>query len=266
MRKRGRVLRVPGETPGLLMVEGQQFRFSTEVTWSSPVVPTPGLMVDVDMDSDSQVLGIAPITDPQLSKEKAETGDSRIKNRTIQIIRSAGYANLGAAAVLIVASCFLTNVSVQMPLVGRLDFTFWQVLGLLNTRSALQAIDLRSGKDSVGYYGCLALIALSGPFLYRVWRDRLALIGGLAPLIFLIIIWVMARSMMQNAFAGNFGATYPDIGRDSQREMSGIISLGIGAYLSVLASLYFGIVAAQQFLSRQSASGDSHTRSNAANA
>ena len=266
MRKRGRVLRVPGETPGLLMVEGQQFRFSTEDIWSSPVVPTPGLMVDVDLDSDSQVLGIALITDPQLSKEKAETADSRIKIRTRQIIRNAGYANLGTATVLIVASCFLTNVSAQIPLVGRLDFTFWQVLGLVNTRSAFQAIDLRSGKDSVGYYGCLALIALSGPFLYRVWRDRLALIGGLAPLIFLIIIWVMARSMMQNAFAGNFGATYAQLSRDAQSEISGIISLGIGAYLSVLASLYFGIAAAKQFFSPRRVRAERHTRSKSATA
>ena len=36
MTKRGRVLRVPGDTPGLLMVEGQQFRFAADSLWKSP--------------------------------------------------------------------------------------------------------------------------------------------------------------------------------------------------------------------------------------
>ena len=64
-----------------------------------------------------------------------------------------------------------------------MDFTFWQVLGLLNKRNAIQAIDLRGESYSVGYYGWLAVVALTGPFLNRVWKDKRALLGGLAPFI-----------------------------------------------------------------------------------
>ncbi len=157
--------------------------------------------------------------------------------------------NLVAVTVLIVAWCVITNVSMQMPLVGRVDFTFWQVLGLLNKRNAIQAIDFRGESYSVGYYGWLAAVALAGPFLNRVWKDKRALLGGLAPFLFTLIIWILARSLMQNAFAGSFAVTYADLGRDVQSEAMKLISLRAGVYLSTLTSLYFGIVAAKQFLS-----------------
>lgn len=57
---------------------------------------------------------------------------------------------------------------------------------------------------------------------------------------------------MQNAFAGSFGDTYADLGRDVQLEVMEVVSLRAGAYLSALASLYFSIVAAMQFVSMQS--------------
>ena len=250
MTKRGRVLRVPGETPGLLMVEGQQFRFAMGGLWKSEVPPAPGLVVEVIINDSSQVVAVAAVSDthPGTQQEKVTSSKAKAAQVVAQTIARCGAINLFALSSLIVAWCFITNVSTQVPLVGRLDFTFWQLLGLLNTRSALQAVDLRNGIDSVGYYGWLAAVALSGPFLHSVWKDRRARIGGLAPLLFTIIIGVMVRSLMQNAFAGNFH-TYADLGRGLQPDVGKVISLGAGAYLSIIASLYFGIVGVAQFFS-----------------
>jgi hypothetical protein len=64
---------------------------------------------------------------------------------------------------------------------------------------------------------------------------------------------MLARSMMQNAFAGNFGDTYADLGRGVHSEVMKVVSLRAGAYLSALAGLYFSVVAAKQFLSMHSA-------------
>jgi hypothetical protein len=147
----------------------------------------------------------------------------------------------------------LTNVSMQIPLVGRIDLTFWQVLGLLNKRNATQGTYLRGESYSVGYYGWLAAVALTGPFLNRVWKDKRALLGGLAPFLFTLIVWILARSMMQNASAGSFSNTYTDLGEAVQSEVMKIVSLGVGAYLSALAGLYLGVVSTKQFLSMQSA-------------
>lgn len=256
MTKRGKVLRVPGDTPGLLMVEGQQFRFAVDGRWKSPVAPAPGLVVDVDLDGNSRLIGVVPVADSQLSCEQNGLRNSkpigRAINRFVGVIDTCAAMNLVAVLALLAAWCLLTNVSMQIPLVGRIDFTFWQVLGLLNKRNALQSIDLRGESYSVGYYGWLAVVALSGPFLNCVWKDKRALLGSLAPFLFTLIIWMLARSMMQNAFAGGLGDTYADLGRGMQSEVAKVASLGVGAYLSALVGLYFGVVAAKQFVSMQS--------------
>ena len=183
MTKRGRVLRVPGETPGLLMVEGQQFRFTKDGLWKSSVPPTPGLLVDVDLDGNSQVVAVAAVAEAKLDCRQIEVSHSTAKTtqRCSELIAKLGVMNLVALIVLIAAWCLVTNVSIRIPPVGRVDFTFWQVLGLLNKRNAIQAIDIRGESYSVGYYGWLAVVALTGPFLNRVWKDKRALLGGLAP-------------------------------------------------------------------------------------
>ena len=253
MTKRGRVLRVPGDAPGLLMVEGQQFRFAADDLWKSPVPPMPGLLVDVDLDGNSRLIGVSAVADSQSGPEQCGERNPKFTHKAVQsfakLIARCGAMNLVVVLALIAAWCVLTNVSMQIPLVGRIDFTFWQVLGLLNKRNAIQAIDFRGESYSVGYYGWLAAVALAGPFLNRVWKDKRALLGGLAPFLFTLIIWILARSLMQNAFAGSFADTCADIGRDVQSEVMKAVSLRVGAYLSILASLYFGIVAAKQFLS-----------------
>jgi hypothetical protein len=257
MTKRGRVLRVPGDTPGLLMVEGQQFRFAIEGLWKSHVSPAPGLEVDVDLDGNSQLVAVAAATDSQLNRDQNEPGNAKAIRRTIQsfarIMAKCGVMKLAAIVVLIAAWSLLTNVSMQIPLVGRIDLTFWQVLGLLNKRNAMQGTYLRGESYSVGYYGWLAAVALTGPFLNRVWKDKRALLGGLAPFLFTLIVWILARSMMQNASAGSFSNTHTDLGEAVQSEVMKIVSLGVGAYLSALAGLYLGVVSTKQFLSMQSA-------------
>ena len=257
MNKRGKVLRVPGNGPGLLMVEGQQFRFVVDGLWKSPVPPIPGLVVDVDLDGNSRLIAVAVVTDSQIKGDQGRVKDPKSIAQDIQtfsgLIARCGVMNLMTVLALIAAWCLLTNVSIQVPLVGRLDLTFWQVLGLLNKRNAIQAIDLRGESYSVGYYGWLAGVALTGPFLNRVWKDKRALLGSLAPVLFTLIIWMSARSMMQNAFAGSFAGTYVDLGRDVQSEVMKLVSFKAGAYLSALAGLYFSVVAAKQFLSMPSA-------------
>ncbi len=252
MTKRGRVLRVPGEGPGLVIVEGQQFWFVMDSIWKSTVPPAAGLIVEVGLDGNSQLIAIEAVVGVR-ADQRNEVNSRKAKAVQIvsRLIGRCGIMNLVAVSALAVAWCCVTNVSLQAPLVGRLDFTFWQVLGLLNAGSSFQAVNLRNGIDGVGYYGWLAAVALSGPFLYSLWKDRRARIGGLAPLLFTIIIGLMARSWMQNALAGSF-ETYADLGRGMQPDVSKVVSLGAGAYLSIIASLYFGIVAVGQFFSERS--------------
>lgn len=59
MKKRGNILRAPRDGPGLLMIEGRQFPFSLEGIWKPEFPPRPGLLVDVEFDSRSQITAIA---------------------------------------------------------------------------------------------------------------------------------------------------------------------------------------------------------------
>ena len=73
MKKRGKVLRDTTLGPGLLMVEGQQYRFSLEHVWKSEVPPKPGMAVDVEVDTKGVVHSINVVPGSQLAQEQAET-------------------------------------------------------------------------------------------------------------------------------------------------------------------------------------------------
>ena len=72
MRTRGKVLRVPNVAPGLIMIQGRQFKFSTDIDWKSEVQPIAGLEVNVELDRELQIIAVTPVPESQLVKERAE--------------------------------------------------------------------------------------------------------------------------------------------------------------------------------------------------
>jgi hypothetical protein len=76
MTKRGKVLRDLTHGPGLLMIEGQQYRFSRE-EWNSEAPSRPGLVVDVALDASGKVHSITAIPEAQLTREHAELLQNR---------------------------------------------------------------------------------------------------------------------------------------------------------------------------------------------
>jgi hypothetical protein len=70
MRMRGKVLRAPSSNPGLLIVEGQQYRFSAGSVWKSGIPPKPGLDVEVDLDQNLRILAITVLSKSQLGQER----------------------------------------------------------------------------------------------------------------------------------------------------------------------------------------------------
>ena len=85
MRKRGKVLRAPGG-PGLLMIDGQQYWFSLGDSWKSEVPPKPGLVVDVELDRNLQILGITPVLESRIVKEQAKTAVPEARKKRQQIL------------------------------------------------------------------------------------------------------------------------------------------------------------------------------------
>jgi hypothetical protein len=255
MTKRGKVLRDTTSGPGLLMMEGQQYRFSLEGEWKSEAPPKPGLVVDVELDARGKVQGITVVPDSQLAREQAEAALAlaRRKGRNLAsspVARSV-MPSLAAAGLLSAAWFFLTAASIQVPFPGKLEFTFWQILGFLNAGNIPELLDRSSG-PSTGLYGLAAAVALSGPFIHHFWKDKRALLGGLLPLLFIVVVGIALRSALGS---GNDG-TYADLPRHTYIDAMKAVSLGLGTYLSILASLYFAFTSAKGFLVAKTSEGE----------
>jgi hypothetical protein len=248
--RRGKILRDPHVGPGLLMLEGRQHQFVLEGVWKSEVPPKPGLVVEVDLDSLGKVVGITAVPESQIAKEQAELALAAAKMKgaalASNMVAKFGVSQLVAAGLLILSWFSLTAISVQSPFLGKFDFTFWQVLGFLNADSLGQSLE-RHIDPSAGIYGFLALLAIAGPFVRYFWMDKRAVWAGLLPLVFMLGVGILIRANIQSSFGPPLDGRY-GIQRQLQEEIMKAISLGFGAYTSILVSLYFAACSAKQFL------------------
>jgi len=247
MRKRGKVLRDPYAGPGLLMIEGQQYRFFLDGIWKSQSPPKPGVVVDVDLDRNFEIVAITAVSETQLEQEQQEAAREKEQLSLAKLIPKFGTANLAAGGLLVLGWFFLTSLSVQVPLFGKLEFTFWQILSLIDSNRAFEAME-RGVRPSTGIYGLLALVVLAAGWVHHFWQDKRAALGGLAPLIFMGIIGMMARSEIESGFGADLGGTYREVARQAHSQAIRGHSFGSGAYLSVLVGFYFAAVAIKQFL------------------
>lgn len=253
MAKRGKVLRDPNAGPGLLMVEGQQYPFALEGVWKSEIAPKPGQVVEVTFDTTTgQIAGITAVPESQLAKEQAEIAMKAAteKGGEIfgQIVAKVGMPNLVAGLVLFIAWFFLNAVVVTVPFGGKMEVTFWQVLGVLNASNILEVLGSNL-HGSAGIYGLFAVVCLAGPFIQYFWKDKRAALGGVLPLVFMVIVWLMVQHSISNAMGPvPSGPMYADMQREAQAEMSKAISYGMGIYLAVLASLYFAGAGLKNYL------------------
>lgn len=251
MTKRGKILKDANAGPELLWVDGQQLPFEMGPIWKSPVPAAAGMSVEVEFAEDGTVAAITQVTDSQIAKEHAEAAMNVAREKGGAILASAvasfGLPLLVATGLLIVSWFFLSAVSVDA-LLGKLSFTFWQVLGFINAGNAWDVVMQGGSGPSPGLYGFFCVVALAAPFLRFVFKDRRASLGGLLPLVFMVFVGIMVRISLQGLAGGTPEGPLADVQRQAQAEMMKAISLGTGTYVSLLASLYLAAVAIKQFL------------------
>ncbi|HTZ95241.1 MAG TPA: hypothetical protein VMB18_02515 [Terriglobales bacterium] len=242
MRKRGKILRDVAAGSGLLMVDGQQYPFSIPEVWRSEVAPRSGMAVEVEFEQYGKIHAIYAVGELELAGKRA-------LNQSPEATRGVGTnletLKLAAVALLIIAWFFLNSVSIQSPL-GRLDFTYWQVLAYLHSGSSLGTFPQGSSNPAgAGSYGLLALVAICGPLLGHFWKDRRAALGGVLPLLFMTAVGLMLRSNLEGSFADASGPLGPAV-KPIRDEAMAAVSLGLGAYLSGLAILCLAVIAFKQ--------------------
>jgi hypothetical protein len=224
MNRRGKVLRDTNAGPGLLVVDDTQLAFTLEKMWTSNMPPTPGMVVDVEVEG-STVVSVAPVPEGQLAREQAKRLLNGARLWTTRLAKHAvatiGVLGLSSGGALVVGWFFLTVGSLTTPL-GKVDLTFWQALGAINSGSEAMMRRVPGTGSSTGIYGFFALLALAGPYLRAVWRGHRAHLAGVLPLLLMLLagwkMWQLA------------------------------ISIGVGVFLSGAAALYFAFVSVRRYL------------------
>ncbi len=248
MSKRGKILRDPTNGPGLVIVDGQQFTFPMEGVWRSATLPQPGTMVDVDFSADGALFAMTAVSESQLAKEQTERAIALAKERSSALASTAvakfGMPTLIATAALIVGWFFLAAVTVDGGFVGKFSFTFWHVLSLLNASNVMEAMQSMGTHGSTGFYGFLAIIALVGPFVGAFWKDKRAALAGLLPLVFMLLVGLMIRHGLGSGMEG----APAEAAEEMRKEIMKQISVGMGAWVSLLAAAYLGFSSLKKFL------------------
>jgi hypothetical protein len=251
MTKRGKVLRDTSAGHGLLAIDGNQHQFSLEGIWKSSDPPRPGMQVLVEFAPDLAILSVIPIPKSQIAKEQAEAVMKAAREKAGVVVSAAverfGWPLLIATGLLIIGWFFLNAMSVQT-LFGKVNYSFWQVLGFLNAENAGEVVMQGRGGPGAGFYGFVAFVALAGPFLYYFWKDKRAGLGGLLPLAFMLFVALMVRSSLHSVTGGFADGPLAEMQRQAQQEMMDAISMGAGAYVSTIVALYLAAVSAKQFL------------------
>jgi len=251
---RGKILREPSEAaPGLLMVNGEQHNFVLERIWHSAAAPAIGSTVEVEMSPGGEIAGITAVPESQLAKEQAEAALQIAKEKgsalASGLIARFGVSTLAAIGVLGVSWFFLTAVSYNAGFLGKMEFTLWRVLSLINASSPMDSLRNLSGDGgSTGIYGLLGVVALAGPLAGYFWKDKRAELGGLLPLLFMIFVGLVVRQAL-GSIGGGFGSA-----REMQEirdEMMKGVSIGLGTYLSLAAALYLAFKSTTKFLAPQ---------------
>ena len=241
--------------PGLLTVDGNQHSFTLEGMWLSDTAPKVGMTADVTFDGD-RLASVRAVPENQIAKEQAEQALHRGSVVANQIKEKFGLPAIVAFSVLIVGWFFLSSVEVGKEAIG-LQISFWQLLGVLGKVNALQNLNV-SGlvSNSIGLYGLLALASLACPFLSYFWHDRRATLGGLMPLLMMLLAAALVASGLHqtakqaSAAMGMLGANAAGqkMMQEFTAEFMSQFQIGIGVYVSLAASCYFAFIAVKKYL------------------
>jgi len=255
MTRRGKILRDTNAGPGLLVIDGTQYPFQLEGQWRSDQPPRTGMVVDVDLSPAGEVVTVRAVADTVLAREQADLAMAAVKEKggalAGAMVSRFGTRDLVAFGLLVVSWFFLTAGSFGGGIMGKMSFTFWQVLGYLNEGAASIGSRAMGGSSSTGIWGLAAVVALVGPFVHHFWKDRRAQLLGLLPLLLmLLVLWRVFAGMgsSMDDTGGMFGDEGREMAAQMRREMRAAVSIGLGTYLSLLVALYFGAKAAGGWL------------------
>lgn len=275
MAQRGKVLRDTSNGKGLISAAGTQYEFSLEGCWKSDVSPKVGMVVEFELNAESNICSASAVPENQLVKEQAELAMQAAKQKGMAMF-SAASARIGtpvlvAWAALIIAWFFMkmftfTAANNESLVVSQ---TFWQLLGLANVSSLIDFMPLlkAEGLDK-GIYAFLAIAVLTGPAISQFWKDSKAHLGNCLPLVFMLVIFAAvyfvlgdllaavikqqqdSAAQLSSRYGSMYGSIAPAIPSAAEAKAKFLqqIHVGLGAYVALAASAYLAIIGLKRFL------------------
>lgn len=263
MKKRGKVVRDTSVGTGLLVAGGKQYPFELEGMWQSETAPRVNMVVDVELDEAGQVLTVVVIPETQLAREQAEVAMQVAREKSARLGKEAiarfGVGTVCGMAALVLGWFMFNVVTVNISAGHSEGMTLWTILGALNSPSNF--MNALSGNGSgTGVYGFLAMVCLVGPLLPFFVKHRLASLGGLLPLLFMVLVCFKIYSGINDSltqansaaafFGGAQAAQYASAMMSQMaKEALRALSVGLGGYLAFGAALFFAVRSVIKFLS-----------------
>lgn len=262
MKKRGKVVRDTSVGVGLLVADGKQYTFELEGMWLSETAPRVNMVVDVEIDEDSNVLSVTAVPETQLAREQAEVALQLAREKGGKIGKEAmarfGGVTLIAMGALVLGWLVLNMISVRISSDHTQGITFWNVLGMLNNSGGfMEALNGRN--TGAGMYGFFAIVCLAGPLLPFIIKDRRASLAGALPLIYMVFAGMMIYASINEGvkeassaaalFGGQEAARFASsMAEKMARSVLEAMSIGLGGYLSLAASVFFAGRGLKQYL------------------
>lgn len=227
---RGKILQYNGnDGTGVVVVNDQQHRF-TIAAWKGSAVPAVGKTVDVEL-VDGAVGSISLVGDDVLLKEKTAELTGKLGGFVSDLTKSAGASGgsggagniiekfgkpvLGSYVVFLIGTTMLNTMVMKM---------FGQSEGRPMFGMADQLAQAGGGGGMKG----LLILAYASFVLPMVWKDKRAWLALLLPIV--AVLWAMWS--IQKAMG----------------PMSGLVSYGIGFYVSLAAAAVIGLMGVKKFL------------------
>ena len=204
-RMRGKIIKVPDATPGLVVVNGQQKQFTLEGVWKSPVAPAANMTVDVDLDASGSVTAVTVVDAQQLAREQMKqlSGVAQERGKEAAEMARQGIGALAArmgavalgSAVLVWVAWFLFPAASIDAGGGRMSYSFWKLIGLdFNNLESLAT------GGSHGFFSLIGLIAIAVPFAVPFVRATWSKYLNAAPLAYVVLGLIIMFSKEHSAF------------------------------------------------------------------
>ena len=204
-RVRGKIIKVPDTTPGLVVVSGQQKQFTLEGVWKSPVAPAANMTVDVDLDASGSITAVTVVDAQQLAREQMKQLSGVAQERGKEAAEMArqgigalaarmGAVALGSAVLVWVAWFFFPAASIDAG-GGRMSYSFWKLIGL-----DFNDLESLATGGSHGFFSLIGLIAIAVPFAVPFVRATWSKYLNAAPLAYVVLGLIIMFGKEHSAF------------------------------------------------------------------